>query len=395
MRSRILILALGTFAVGADGFVIAGILGRIASDLDVSVEAAGQLETVFSITIAIVAPVLMTALGRFSPKTMMVGSMAVFTAANVAAAIAPGFASLMVFRVLAAAAVGVYAASAPTAAVMLAPEEQRGRALSTVTAGMTAGIVLGVPAGILVNNLSDWRGTFVFVSVLGLLALVGVLVGFPSVPTPPPVGMAERVGALRNPAILVMLLNIAVWMVGGYTLYVYMGPMLEGVPGFAGNSITLIFLGFGVASVVGNVLGGVLTDRIGPTKTLLTGLAGGGAGLALTSLFGSSPVGVLVALMLWSTAGWMLVPAQQYRLIGVAPQLTPILMSLNASAMYLGIGLGAVVGGLVSSQGSLRDLGWVGSLWEVAAIVLVLISARLATRVADRQPGPERPAVSA
>ncbi len=42
---RILLLTLGTFAIGTDVFVIAGILRLIAGGLAVSVEAAGQLAT--------------------------------------------------------------------------------------------------------------------------------------------------------------------------------------------------------------------------------------------------------------------------------------------------------------------------------------------------------------
>jgi predicted MFS family arabinose efflux permease len=374
------VLALGTFAVGTDGFVIAGILGHIASDLDVSLRAAGQLETAFALTIAIGGPVLMTVLGVIAPKRMLVLSMLVFTVANIAAALSPGFVFLMAMRVLAAASVAVFMAAAPTAAMMVTEEEQRGRALGAVMSGMTAGIVVGVPVGILINDIASWRETFVLAAALGAAAAFACYAVIPQLPAPPAVKLRERVEVMRQPAILVMLSSVTIWMIGGYTLYNYMGPMLESESGFDSSILPLLFLGFGITAVAGNLLGGWLTDRIGPNRTIVFGLIGGGAGLALASLLATSQVGVVLALILWSTAGWTLTAPQQFRLIGQAPQATPILMSLNSSALYLGIALGAVAGGIVLSVGSLRDLGWTGSLWELAALALTAVSVRQVAR---------------
>ena len=51
-------LAVGTFAVGTEGFMVAAILPRIAADLTVSLQAAGQLVTVFALTYGLSSPVL-------------------------------------------------------------------------------------------------------------------------------------------------------------------------------------------------------------------------------------------------------------------------------------------------------------------------------------------------
>ena len=46
-------LALGTFAIGTEGFMIAAILPSIADSLSVSVQMAGQLVTVFTLVFAV------------------------------------------------------------------------------------------------------------------------------------------------------------------------------------------------------------------------------------------------------------------------------------------------------------------------------------------------------
>lgn len=83
------ILAFGTFAVGTDAFVIAGILPEIAQSLDVSVAAAGQLVTVFSIAYAVLAPVLATLTAGWSRRVVLPAGLMLFAVGNVITALAP------------------------------------------------------------------------------------------------------------------------------------------------------------------------------------------------------------------------------------------------------------------------------------------------------------------
>lgn len=370
------VLALGMFAIGVDGFVLSGILTPIAQDLSVSVESAGQLETAFALTLAILSPVVVVLLGRVRPRAALTGSLIAFAAFNALAAIAPWFVALMAARVMAALSIGVFMALAPTVAARTAPEGAQGRAIATVTAGMTAGIVLGVPTGILLTNLWGWRWSFWLVTGLSLIAAVGCSTQFRGLSASRTATVRERVAVLRRPDVLVMITCLMVWMVGGYVLYVYMGPALQEVAGVSRSELPWIFFGFGVASILGNFLGGVSTDRFGVVTTLLVGLGGGGLGLLLVSLLAGSKVGVLSAVLLWSLAGWMLTPPQMARLLALAPAQAPVLLSVNSSAMYLGMGLGGFLGGFVSHSAGLRHLGWVGFLFELVAIVLVLVQHR-------------------
>ncbi|WP_062378592.1 MFS transporter [Pseudomonas abietaniphila] len=57
-------LALGTFAVGTESFMIAGLLPGMAKDLGVSVATAGQLVTVFALAYALSSPVLAALTGN-------------------------------------------------------------------------------------------------------------------------------------------------------------------------------------------------------------------------------------------------------------------------------------------------------------------------------------------
>jgi predicted MFS family arabinose efflux permease len=88
-------------------------------------------------------------------------------------------------------------------------------------------------------------------------------------------------------------------------------------------------------------------------------------------------VPVLVAVVAWGVAHWSFYPAQQARLIGIAGlRGTPIALSLNASFMYLGFSLGAVLGSITLKFASASNLGWTAAACEAAALVLTVAIGR-------------------
>lgn len=377
---RVLMVTLGSFALGTDAFVVAGILPDIARDMHVTGAVAGQIETIFSLTVAIGSPILVALLENITPRRLILLSLALFIVSNILAAAAMNFGVLMVVRVLAACGVAIYTPVAAGLVASFAPPEARGRALGLLGTGMTSSIVLGVPLGILIGSQTTWRLTFVFVSILALVALIGILALIPEVTHPPTMSLGARLAFLRQPALLVMLCNAVVWMIGGYTLYSYLGLVLKNVTHLDSIAASAVFLWFGLTSIVGNILGGYGTDRWGTERTLAIGITGGGIGLLLISLLGTSVLGISIALGIWALAGWMLGAPQQHRLISEVPQAVGVLLSLNGSAIYLGIGIGAAFGGLMLNYVPLSSLGWIGSLWEVLALVMLVWSVQLVNR---------------
>ena len=88
-------------------------------------------------------------------------------------------------------------------------------------------------------------------------------------------------------------------------------------------------------------------------------------------------VPILAAVILWGATRWGFFPAQQSRLIDIIGlKVAPVVLSLNASFMYLGFSLGASLGSLTLTAGSVADLGWVGGLCVLASLGLFLGSER-------------------
>jgi predicted MFS family arabinose efflux permease len=376
-------LALGTFAIGTEGFMIAALLAQIAGDLRVSIARAGILVSIFALAYATSSPVLTALTGRVDRRRLLLASMSTFALLNVLAATAHGFAALAAARVLLAFAAGLYTPNANALAGALVPAEQRGRAIAVVNGGLTAAIALGVPLGAFVGERFGWRMTFVGVGALATLAAAGLARGLPHKIGGAMVtaSLGDRVRAVRNPRIARTLAVTTLWATGSYAVYTYIAPLLYSATTLRGSQIGAGLFIWGVAAGVGLLVSGNATDKLGSKIVLRASLSGVAVGLASLALVAHSvapakAVGpVLVAMALWGMSSWAFFPAQQTRLIEiVGVSSAPVALSLNASFMYLGFSLGAALGGFSLIHAGPRDLGFVGAACELAALALLLVN---------------------
>ncbi|WP_308369381.1 MULTISPECIES: MFS transporter [unclassified Streptomyces] len=183
MYKRLFPLALATFAVGTDGFVIAGLLPSIADDLQVSVPQAGQLVTAFALTLSIAAPVLGWATSSMDRRKALMIALVVFAIGNVATALGTTYATVMTARIITAAGAGIITSTSSSAAAVVSPPEQRGRALAFVLGGLTLSSAVGLPLGTLIGS-SDWHVTLWAVAGLGVVAALGVAFALPKITLP-------------------------------------------------------------------------------------------------------------------------------------------------------------------------------------------------------------------
>ncbi len=387
-------LAVGAFAIGTEGFMISPLLPSLSSDLGVSVATAGQLVTLFALAYALSSPVLTALTGAFDRRKVLLASITTFAASNLVAAIAPSFWALMGARVLLALSAGLFVPGANALAGAIVSPERRGRAIAVVNAGITAAIALGVPLGALVGRHLGWRSTFVVVAALSAFAAAGVAFGLKKgIGAGLPVAsLRERVAVAGHPAALVTLLSTTLWATGAYTLYTYLSPFLAATVGLGPTQISGVMFLWGLSAAVGVFGGGALTDRVGTLRVIVPALTlGATAFLALgVSATVAEPgrllAPVLVAVVVWGLSHWGFWPAQQARLIELAGvKVAPIVMSLNASFMYLGFSAGAGLGGWTIAHHSVSSLGFVAAGAELAAVLtaLMLAAARAKTRTAE------------
>jgi predicted MFS family arabinose efflux permease len=367
-------LAVATFSMGIDGYVLAGLLPQIAGDLEVSAAAAGQLMSVFAFTAALAGPVLGTLTSRWERRTTIVLALGVFVLGNLVVGIATNYPVALAGRVVAALGGSLLNAAVTGYVIALTPVEHRGKALSFVLGGWMTATALGVPVGLVLGQ-SNWRLPMIMVAVVGTIALAGILLGLPRLHLPGG-SLAKRLRPLGQARLVAGLLVTTGILCSSYACFTYATLILGPYFGAEWAMIAILF-GYGVASMAGNALTGRLVDRFSAIRVLTVVLAG----LFLNALLGmvALTLAPLVVAAIWSLVwffaagvgnGGAAVP-QQARLASLAPDSAAIVMALNGSAISLGAALGSGLGGVALTAGSPAN-GLLGISAAILAIVVVV-----------------------
>jgi predicted MFS family arabinose efflux permease len=381
MDRRLLILALGMFAMGTDNFVVAGILPSVAGSLHTTVSLAGQMVTVYALSYAVMAPVMAAIAAGWPRKLLLVSALGIFVVGNAITALASDLDTVLLSRALAGLGAAMFSPTALGVATLLADPAKRGRALSTVTAGLAGATALGAPIGTFIGGFGSWRTTLWFVALLGLVAMIGVWTIFRSVPEPARITLRQRLAPVRDLRVALTLLT-SLFAFGGFLMvYTYLGAVMERVTGGDGRILAGMLLVWGVAATVGNSLAGRLVDRFDNRRIINAGLCLGIINFCALPWTSAYIATALVALVLWGLVGWGLLVPQQHRLVKLAPQVAPLLLALNNTATYGGLACSGALGGLVLLFVDPRYLSIVGA----GLIALALVFAEAAHACTERK----------
>lgn len=371
------ILALGTFAVGTDAFIVSAFLPDMAASLSVTPSMAGHSVTAFALAYALLAPVIATITSTIARRRLLVVALALLGLANIASALSPTLGTLILTRVAAAAAAAAYTPNAGAVAAAIVPSNLRARALAVVIGGLTVATALGVPLGRIAATTMSWRASLVLVGVISLVAALGVFTIMPKLPGNPSVTLKQRLSVLARPGVMLVLPLTVLGMAACYTPYAFTIQVLETLQ-ISAPAMTAMLLIYGLGAVAGNYLSGWGTDRYGPTAVLVAAYAAmiltlAGLALAGTAAMGG-PLTVALLMAIWGASSWSQSPAQQHRLITAAPQEAPLVVALNSSGIYFGIALGTAIGSHALGSGVTAML-WYGSALAAVAFVYVLLTA--------------------
>jgi DHA1 family inner membrane transport protein len=379
MDRRLLWLALGTFAVGVEGFVIATLLPAIAADSGVTITQAGYLVFAYAIAYAVGAPILSALTGKIDRRPLLAVVALIFAAGALLAAVSQGYLMLLLARLLIAVSAGLYAATAQAAAVTLSPPERRARAVSTVVMGTTMAVALGAPLGAFLSGFAGWRGTYLAIAGVGLLTALAIYTMLPRGIEGDRRGLRERLGVLTVPGLLPALVIILLYMAGPFAAFIYLGPVTTRLMGLDAGLLPFVMLAYGLGAALGNPLGGQLADRIGAQATVTLAAALNVAFLLMLGVVALVPHSVIVPvyftfMLLWGIAGWMFVPGQVSRIVALSPSSAPLALSLNASFLYLGISAGALIGGYVLEHLPIGEIGLVAAIFPALALGLIYLT---------------------
>ncbi|MDG3088557.1 MFS transporter [Vibrio hannami] len=378
-------LTLSAFAIGTTEFVIVGLIPTMATDLNVSLPSAGLLVSLYALGVAVGAPVLTALTGNWKRKTVLLAVMALFVLGNLLAWQAPGYSTLVTARILTGLAHGVFFSIGSTIATGLVSKDKAASAIAIMFTGLTVALVTGVPLGTWIGQSFGWQATFLIVALLGLIALIGSAFLVPgNLKQPPATKLSSQLKVLTKPRLLLVYAITALGYGGTFTAFTYLAPILENVTGFESSAIGLIMLVYGVSVAVGNIWGGKMADKMGPTKALTFIFLALTAILLIFNVAAVNKFTAVATILIWGAFAFGNVPGLQVYVVKLAEKYAPdavdVASGLNIAAFNVGIALGSWGGGLVVEQAGLMHTPWIGAVVVFVALLLTRLSARLDSR---------------
>ncbi len=337
---KITLLLFGMFALGVDAYVMAGILPLIAADFGVSIGTAGQSVSAFTLCYAIAAPLFAAMMSRTNTKHILIAALSMFTLANMMTAVTQNFAIFLLSRGIAGIGAGLYSPLASSAAVHLASEQHRGRALSLILFGMSAGTVIGVPLGIYISSLHNWRLTMWSIVCVGLIGIIAIASRFPEIRSNSLPTLSDRLSMFKNKQITLVMLVTAILSFCSLGLYTYLDQIISAFE--YEHSIWFIWL-WGLGGIAGSFFIGSIMDRYKRPRTIMLVLI---MLLMLSMMFMDMvhpyAAGLGFLLMLWGASGWASIATQQKTLVEISPRHATISIALLSSINYLAGSIGTM-----------------------------------------------------
>ena len=384
---------LGVAAITASLFVFlttelmpVGLLTPLSESLDVRVGIAALMVTLYGVSAGLGVTFIVAWTRRVNRRVLLVTLLALLALGNLITAVSPTFPLVLATRLVMGLASGVFWAIGVSMAMRLVGERYASRAAAIVMSGISIATVVGIPLGTVLENLTDWRTTFLIWAGLSLLVFFAVGVTVPSLPSANAVSVREVFGLpLKNVRLRLVLFTVVLFVLGHFGAYTFVRPFLENNASATPFFITGVLMIFGVGGAIGNFVAGHTVN-----KSLRGTFVVGGAGLVVSLLLllaiGNGPAGSIVPLALWGLAFGVVQLSQVNMTLGAAPETFEAAMSLNTMAYNTSIALGALFGGVFVDGLGVRSVVWFGAVLAAASLVLALGTERWVAR-ADKSVG--------
>jgi MFS transporter, DHA1 family, inner membrane transport protein len=337
------LLALGSayFMVGTGSLCVIGLVLPISDNLQVSPPDVAWLVTVFALTFALSAPTGQILFSRFARVKILCGGLILMALAMLLAGLSDDYATLFVSRALLGIGAALVSPMCSAIGSGLVPLSQQGRAMAIVFGGLTVSTVVGVPLSAWAGNIIGWRAVMILIAGLAMVALIVVLVFVRDRSAGTQVSFGHLFSAITQKKSGLTVLTTLLQMAAMLSTYALIAPYMVHKFDVAPDDVFILLFVYGGCGILGNIIAGRLSDRMGPDKVIWLGLAGSILTFLILLVIGPSMVIGLAVLCVWSVTGMIFHTPQQQRIVAIAGEQRSLLLALNASALYLGMSFGS------------------------------------------------------
>ncbi|ASE60168.1 MFS transporter [Chryseobacterium indologenes] len=264
---RIIPLAIGGLGIGTTEFTVMGLLPDMAKTLQISIPQAGHLISAYAMGVVIGAPLLIGYSVKFPPKKVLMAFMVLFTLFNGLSAVAPDYTSMLIIRFMSGLPHGAFFGVGTVVASKMAGKGKEAFYISMMFTGLTVANLAMVPLVTYIGHIYHWRWYFAIVAVIGLFALLFLKLWLPNMEANQNTHFLEELKFLKNKQSWLVLGITAIGFGGLFTWLSYITPLMTGICGVQSDQMAYVMVLAGAGMVVGNLVGGLVSDKLGPEKT--------------------------------------------------------------------------------------------------------------------------------
>ena len=366
----VFILTLGVFGILNTEMGVIGMLPLIADTFQVSVPQAGWVVTIFALVVALSGPIMPVLFSKFDRKTVMLLALGIFIVTSLVAAFTENFAVLLLTRAIPAFFHPVYVSMAFTVAAASVSAQDAPKAVARVFIGVSAGMVLGVPAASFIASEASYSMTMLFFAAVNVVVFVATLFCVPSMPVTGRLTYGEQLQVLKKPVLWYAVAAVIFNNGAVFGFFSYLADFLKVVTVIPFTTISIVLF------VFGNVLAGKLLAHNAPVTIKGTPFA---IAVVFTLLFalGDQFGAVLGIVLLFGTLTGLSNNNSQYMIVRSAAEVPEFANGLFLSSANTGTAVGTALCGLfIAEMGTRYAVGGAMLCLAAATIAIFMVHSR-------------------
>lgn len=375
MKLILLIFTLMNFVVSMTALVFNGILDKVAISLNVSIANSGLLGTMYAYGAALGVPVTLILFGKIN-RTKMLKIMLIITIIMTGALIlCHNFSQLLIVRFIMGISANGYGVLATSIVISFASKNKQGRTLAFLIMGSSLALVVGIPLTRILSNTIDWRVIFLGLMVIMVFSLIIFQFFLPETNQQSrSFDFENEFNLFKKRKTLVVIGSSIIIFIGYGSFYNYITPyLLETFP--ATEKLMSGFLVIlGIASFIGNLLGGFIADCIGYRKSLLIGCFLQFLFIGFIYIFQSNQWLSIMFAILWQMSAWFIGLQLNTGIAQATKNKSSFIISLNSSAIQLGTAVGANISASLIATVGMEKIILVSLLASAIMTIIQFIS---------------------